>query len=240
MPHPTRTFDRDLAATRHALELARLSPGCRLLFTSSGAVYGTQPSNLQRIPEDYPGAPFTTDTHTAYGQGKRASEFLCSTYSQVYGFDAPIARLFAFVGPYLPLDENYAAGNFVRDALSGGTVRISGDGTPFRSYLYAADMAIWLWAILFRGESAAPYNVGSPDALTIRDLARAVVDAIAPGAPIEIACDPEPGAAFARYVPCTRRAQETLGLRAWIPLEEAIRRTYQWHSRVPAMAGAWA
>jgi dTDP-glucose 4,6-dehydratase len=249
--HPASIFDRDIASTRHALELASLNPGCRFLFTSSGAVYGKQPPALERIPEYYAGAPQTTDTQAVYGQAKRVSEYLCSTYSQVYGFDAMIARLFAFVGPYLPLDENYAAGNFMGDALEGGPIRISGDGTPFRSYLYAADMAIWLWTILFRGEPCAPYNVGSPHALTIQELARTIAKsaAQASGDPtplrIEIAQRPKPGEPPARYVPSTRRAETTLGLYPWIPLEEAVRRTYGWHARAsqaaaPAVAGACA
>jgi dTDP-glucose 4,6-dehydratase len=151
-----------------------------------------------------------------------------------------IARLFAFIGPYLPLNENYAAGNFLRDALSGGPIRISGDGTPLRSYLYAADLAIWLWTILFRGESAAPYNVGSPDSVTIHNLARHIADAIDPTIRIEIARPVQPGIPAARYVPCTRRAEEGLGLRAWIPLRESIRRTSQWHAGVPSLTGVCA
>ncbi len=242
---PASTFDRDIAATRHALEFARLSPGCRLLFTSSGAVYGKQPAALERIPEYYAGAPLTTDSHATYGHAKRVSEYFCATYSQVYGFDALIARLFTFVGPYLPLDENYAAGNFIGDALRGGPIRVCGDGTPYRSYLYAADLAIWLWTILFRGEASAPYNVGSPDSLTIGDLARAVVNTVAPRTKIDVAQWPQPGQPPARYVPATRRAEETLGLRVWIPLEDGIRRTYDWHARkertaAPALAGVCA
>ena len=131
--HPASTLDCDLAATRRVLELARTRGAHRLLFTSSGAVYGKQPPGLTHIPEDYPGAPATTDLASAYGQAKRISEFLCSCYSQVYGFDAVIARLFAFVGPLLPLDANYAVGNFIRDGLAGGPVQIGGDGTPYRS-----------------------------------------------------------------------------------------------------------
>ena len=109
------------------------------------------------------------------------------------GFDAVISRLFAFVGPYLPLDANYAVGNFIRDALAGGPMQIGGDGTPYRSYLYAAHMAIWLWTLLMRGESGTAYNVGSPHEISIADLARCVSKVAAPAAEIRIARRAVPG-----------------------------------------------
>ena len=228
--HPASTLDRDVAATRRVLELARTRGTRRFLFTSSGAVYGKQPPALANTPEDYPGAPLTVDPGSAYGQGKRVSEFLGTTYSQVYGFDTVIARLFAFVGPLLPLDANFAVGNFIRDAMAGGPICIGGDGTPFRSYLYAADLAAWVWTLLLRGESSTAYNVGSPHEISIADLARAVAREIAPSAEILIAQAPAPGAEASRYVPATERAAG-LGLQPWISLEEGIRRTLDWHNQ---------
>ncbi|MEO8368106.1 MAG: NAD-dependent epimerase/dehydratase family protein [Candidatus Solibacter sp.] len=226
--HPASTLDRDVAATRRVLELAATRGTRRFLFTSSGAVYGKQPPTLANTPEDYAGAPLTVDPGAAYGHAKRVSEFLCSTYSQVYGFDAVMARLFAFVGPLLPLDANFAVGNFIRDAMAGGPIRIGGDGTPFRSYLYAADLAIWVWTLLLRGEGGTAYNVGSPHAISIADLARTVVREIAPETEILTARQPVPGEPPLRYVPATERAAG-LGLHPWIPLEEGIRKARDWH-----------
>jgi len=229
--HPAATFGGDLAATERVLELARARQTARLLFTSSGAVYGEQPAQLCNIPEEYAGAPLPTDTNAVYAHGKRASEYLCASYARACGFGAAIARLFAFTGPYLPLEKNYAAGNFVRDALAGGPVRMTGDGGAYRSYLYAADLAIWLWTILFRGRSGVAYNVGSPHSVTIAELARRVVKIA--GGEIGIHVDPsaQPATVRARYVPSVQRAESELGLRVRVPLERGLRRMWDWHRR---------
>jgi dTDP-glucose 4,6-dehydratase len=226
---PAGTFDRELQGTRRVLAFARERGAARLLFTSSGAVYGRQPSELIDVPEDYSGAPPTVDAASAYGEAKRASEFLCAAYARQYGFVAVIARLFAFAGPYLPLDSNFAVGNFVRDVLGEGPIRIAGDGTPYRSYLYGADLAIWLWHLLVRAETARPYNVGSSEPISIADLARVVADVVSPAAAVEIAEQPKPGVPPSRYVPSVKRAESEFGLRPLIPLDEQIRRMYEWN-----------
>ena len=144
-----------------------------------------------------------------------------------------IARCFAFVGPHLPLDAHFAIGNFIGDALEGRTIRVNGDGTPMRSYLYAADLAIWLWTLLLRapemGASPAVFNVGSGEAVSIAELARVVAEVVNPECSVEIAREAEPGAARQQYVPRVEKVERELGLHAWVGLREAIRRTAEWH-----------
>lgn len=246
LEHPLGAFDSDVKGTQRVLEFARTHSVKRFLFTSSGAVYGTQPTELTHVSESFTGAPLTTDTRSGYGQAKRVSEFMVSMHGQTFGFDTQIARLFAFVGPRLPLDANYAVGNFIGDALRGASIKIGGDGTPYRSYLYAADMAVWLWTILLRGKSAHPYNVGSQHDLTIAELAQAVVSEIAPNTHVEIATKATVGVLPSRYVPDTTRAEAELGLRSLILVAEGIKRTAHWRrindscsSRPSTRLSAW-
>ena len=222
---PSLMFDTIVEGTRAALQFAVEASSTRFLFTSSGAVYGPQPSTLAHIPEDYSSRVEVSDSLSAYAAGKRAAEVLCADFHHQHGIDPLIARCFAFVGPGLPLDTHFAIGNFIRDALAGGPIRVGGDGTPFRSYLYAADLAIWLWTILLKGNPCYPYNVGSAEDFTIAQIADAVRDAIEPSIAIEIALERKPGASAFRYVPDTSRAREELGLAERIPLRDAIQRT---------------
>jgi dTDP-glucose 4,6-dehydratase len=232
-PSRAASFATAVAGTKRVLEFADESRARRLLFASSGAVYGPQPPDCERIPEEYAGAPSLQDVSAGYGHGKRAAEFLCAVAAAETDLAVTIARCFAFVGPLLPLDSNFAIGNFIRDALSGDRIAVQGDGTARRSYLYTADLAVWLWTILFRGESSRPYNVGSEADLSIAELASLVSDVLEPGLPVEIARSPTPGAPPARYVPATGRARSELGLGDLVRLDDAILRTARWYRDPP-------
>lgn len=233
---PLVMLDTILEGTRRTLEFAAGAGVKRFLMLSSGAVYGPQPADMERVPEDFRGAPDPADPPSAYAEGKRAAELLGSIYTQIHRLDFLIARCFAFVGPHLPLDAHFAIGNFIADCLHARPIDIRGDGTPYRSYLYAADLAIWLWTILARGESLRPYNVGSEEAVSIADLAHTVRRALGAKSRITIAQPPPPGAPIERYVPSTQRARRELRLGERIPLCEAIRRTAAWSASRPAPA----
>jgi len=212
--------------TAHVLDIARASGARRLLLTSSGAVYGPQPAHVMHVPEDFAGPLIQNDRHFAYAEAKHTAEKLCMES----GVDCVIARGFAFVGPCLPLNADFAVGNFLRDAIAGGPVIVKGDGTAMRSYLYAADLAIWLWTILTRGAAGRAFNLGSEEAISIAQLAKAVAG-FAPGVRCEIRKAPVAGAPVDRYVPSTRRAQDELGLRQCIALPEGLQRTWEFLTR---------
>jgi nucleoside-diphosphate-sugar epimerase len=228
-----RKFDTIAEGTRRTLEFARHCGARRFLMTSSGAVYGRQPADLAHVPEEYGGAPDPSDATQAGAEAKRAAEALCAVYADER-LQPTIARCFAFVGPYLPLDAQFAAGNFIGDALHGGPIRIAGDGTPYRSYLYAPDLVIWLLTILLRGQTMRPYNVGSDVCVTIAELADAVARRFAPEPTVEIATVPVSGVAPERYVPSVMRISRELGVEVTVDFDEAITRTVEWYQGRPA------
>ena len=198
--------------TERILAFARDRAIQTILFTSSGAVYGPQTAP---VAEDAPCAPTT-----AYGRGKLAAEKMLLAS----GLDVRIARCFAFTDPYLNRRIHYAIGNFIQNALDGQPIVVKGDGTPQRSYLYADDLVDGLFAILERGAPGRAYNVGSPEAISIRDLAFAVRDAL--GAPCDVQILGAPTNQPPQvYVPVTTRIERELGVRLVTPLAAAIQKS---------------
>lgn len=229
---PLELIDVIVSGTRRVLDFAARCEAQKVVFTSSGSVYGSQPAQVERLEESFCGAPDTSDPASASGQAKRLAEQLCSIAFHESGLPVKVARLFAFIGEELPLDAHFAIGNFIRDALAGRPIEVQGDGSPVRTYLYGGDLAVWLLTILERGRPNRAYNVGSDEAISIADLAQRVADHVAPGAPVRIAGRRADYAGRLRYVPSIERAKADLGLRVDTPLDEAIRRTAAWHRRI--------
>ncbi len=227
-------LDKFTTIVHGAQRVYELAAQCRcrnLLLTSSGSAYGPQPPEVTHMPETFNGAPsVTTPIASALGESKRASELLACMYAEQYGFQVKIARCFSFVGPYLQLDIHYAIGNFIREALEGKPIVVNGDGTPVRSYQYTSDLMIWLWTILFTGQSQRVYNVGSMDSISIGDLARLVSDCAGyHSGDVQVLGMAKRGGAANIYVPDTTRAMTELGLFQRVPLHDAVMKTMNFY-----------
>jgi dTDP-glucose 4,6-dehydratase len=217
--------------TRQVLEVAARSRS-RVLFLSSGAVYGRQA--VQHVAEDASTGPDPMDPRSAYGQAKRLAETLCAAATAAGDASVVVARLFTFIGPRLPLSAHFAAGNFLADAGMGRPVSVHGDGRAVRSYLYAGDFPEWAWALLARGEGGRAYNVGSAQAVTIAELAAKVAEAVTPATTIEILGTPSAGTAD-RYVPDVARAAHELGVEPRTGLVSAIEKSLHWLCKTGAL-----
>jgi nucleoside-diphosphate-sugar epimerase len=225
---PDLMFDTIVAGTRNVLGLAARAGATRALLTSSGAVYGPQPPDVARLDE----RRRTSDplaVPNAYAEGKRAAERIATEVASERGLETAIARCFAFVGPHMPFDAHFAVGNFIRDALEGDAIVVAGDGTSARSYLYMTDLVVWLLTMLVEAPAKTPYNVGSPDAITVGDLARRCAATAHRVAGRNVAVHIENRArGGASYVPAIDRAGRELGLVASVGLDDAIERTMTW------------
>jgi dTDP-glucose 4,6-dehydratase len=197
------SLDVAIEGTQRVLDFAQACGAERVLYLSSGAVYRQDAEEPKK----------------SYGEGKRAAEALCAAANTEGGLQVIIAKLFAFVGPYLPLDKHYAIGNFIGEALKGGPIRVVGGENVWRSYLYASDLVIVLWYLLMTGESRETYHVGSPIAISISDLADLVGKIC--GVEVEHIAAEQPED---RYYPGPGHAPS-------VPLAEAIEKTVAWHRR---------
>lgn len=212
----TAIVERCLQDSANLLGFAKAAGVRRMLYASSGAVYGHQPRAVERLAEGFP-ADMTSVS--SYGQLKRRTEalFLAS------GCSCVITRGFAFLGPYLPLTDKFAAGSFLRDALAGGPIRIRGDGSQLRSYLYGADLAVWLVALLACGQPGRAYNIGSDQAVSLRNLANRLAAAMPH--PCSVVAGGAPVVGAERYIPDIGLARSELGLGVAIGLDAAVTRS---------------
>lgn len=200
----------------------------RTLLISSGAVYGKTPPELSEIPETYIGSIDFRSPGSAYAEGKRCAELMCVLASQSGEMQVPVARCFAMIGPYVPLDKHFAIGNFIGAALRSEPIIIEGDGTPERSYLYMSDVIARLLILLLDGKSDA-YNVGGRDPISIKDLALKVGTVVNAECSIEVKGKALHGAHANRYIPSVKYFDSTWSLPESVSIEEAIRKTAQWY-----------
>jgi nucleoside-diphosphate-sugar epimerase len=221
--HPDLMLSNIINGTQRVLAFAKECGVERILHTSSGAVYGRQPLDIDHISESFCGGPDSTDPASAYAEGKRVSELMGSIFSDQTGVDFINARCFAFVGPYQPMDAHFAIGNFIQNGLNGEDILIKGDGTPRRSYLYASDLVIWLLKILTHGQNKKAYNVGSDEYLSIQEVAQKVSKVFSE-MNIEIQEVADAGQRPARYVPNINKAKEELQLKVNIDPDLAIKK----------------
>lgn len=174
LQHMTTAYE----GTRRMLEMAREQHSLSLLLLSSGAVYGLgHTANTAPFVEQENGADDYLQEPHVYALCKYFEETYTAAYGKKYGIRIPIARLFSFMGKYMPLHQRQALSSFINDVQNDRDIVIQGDGTAVRSYLYAADMVVWLLALLVRGEHGTPYNVGSDEPVAISELAERVVAA---------------------------------------------------------------
>lgn len=212
--------------TTNVLKAAK-EKGCqKFLLLSSGAVYGRQPLNISCLSESYIGGVDLASPQSAYSLGKQVSEWLAQQFSDDQ-MEVKVARCFAFVGPYLPLDKHFAIGNFIKSALLGRNIDILGDGTPIRTYLYSSDLCHQLLKILLDANSGSVWNVGGAELISIKQLAELVSEELNPD--IKINIHKPPMGLIEKYVPDLKKITTELMVKPGVNLRAAIKKTAEWN-----------
>lgn len=195
----------------------------KFILPSSGAVYGAQPPSLARIPENLEFSE-TVGELTQYANFKKKSEEIliaATTKELVQGYSP---RMFTFFGPRLPLDGQFAIGNFMKDGKSGTNIKINGNSQSKRSYLYMADAIIWLLRMT-ENLPISNLHIGSDDITSIEGLAKVVSQKFEVGYELSRSSR---NVALSNYVPETFRSQKSLNISEKISLQEGLNRWDQW------------
>ncbi len=229
---PNTMFQLIVQGMENVIEFAsRHTVPPKILFTSSGAVYGEVSSSVDNIPEDFPIPSASIEFSSAYAEGKRRAESMLRDATVRGHCEGIIARLFAFSGEHLPRDRHFAIGNFVESAITLKKIIVRSDGSSIRSYLDEQDMAQWLFSIAEHGAPSKIYHVGSERAISIRDLAFLVSERCemltGESIPVEILGQTSQLDGVSRYVPSTLRTRLELGLAETRNLESSIDKMLQ-------------
>jgi nucleoside-diphosphate-sugar epimerase len=227
---PLKTIGVIVNGTNTILECATRLPDLKkFLNISSGLVYGSQPWEMDAIPESFFGNLDCGSVSSAYPEAKRLGETLCAVYRNQHRLPIVNVRPFAFIGPYQLLDRPWAVNNFIRDSLLGGPIRILGDGETVRSYMYPSDMAFWILSILVNGAVGSSYNVGSPCGLTLQHLAEKIAICFSNRPKVISHISHDDKLRRNKFVPDVSLANNALGLSLKVDLDSAIRRTILWN-----------
>jgi dTDP-glucose 4,6-dehydratase len=220
--YPIETLRVGSAGTLHALGLAR-EKGARFVLASTSEVYGDPLEHPQR--ETYWGNVNPVGPRSVYDEAKRFAESLTTAYRHSRGTDTGIVRIFNTYGPRMRPFDGRAIPTFIRQALLGEPMTITGDGTQTRSICYVDDTVAGILAMADSGFSG-PVNIGNPDELTMLELAELVRSLAGSSSPITFIDRPADDPMVRR--PDTTLAAERLGWRAVVPAAEGLRRTIDW------------
>lgn len=223
---PLKERQNILAGVLNYCKLARIfHQKSKILYVSSGAVYGTQPPELEMISESYQflDAEDIPEGKRDYACAKRDAEKVFVELGES-GLNVSVARCFAFVGQWLPLDQHFAIGNFIADGLSGRNINVKANHRVYRSYMHADDLVEWLMAIASASSSKCPvWNVGSEENILIDELAHVVGRYCeVTNAKSNYLIDK-----IDRYVPSTENARRDLGVVIKLNLSTAISKTIE-------------
>ena len=171
--HPVEVMMANFIGTQNLLEYGRNHHLKRMLYISSGEVYGE--GDGREFEEDYSGYVNPMAARSCYPSSKRAAETLCASYGVEHGLDVVVARPCHVYGPNFTENDNRVYAQFIRNILRGEDIMMKSTGEQFRSWCYVVDCVSALLFILFKGHSNEAYNIADGESnIRIKELAEIV------------------------------------------------------------------
>lgn len=226
---PLRVQQTIVIGASNALDAAnQLKKLERFILVSSGLANGI-PNRPGAVAENDCFPILAGQLHNGYIDSKRESENLAAIYRSQFRLPISVMRPFTFVGPYQQLDRPWAINSFLNDAIIGREIRVQGDGSARRSYLYGSDAAWWVLAGLVKGENGAVYNIGGPCPVTHNELISLIREKSSSKLRLSFQNSTIPVRQQDDLFPDTNLVSRHLGVTQTCLLKHAIDRTWDWN-----------
>jgi UDP-glucose 4-epimerase len=226
---PTLAIEVNTLGTSRVLEAARRAEAGRVVLASTVWVYAA--SSELEVDEDTLFDP-NTDRHL-YVTSKVAAEMACRDYHTLYGRPFTILRYGIPYGPRMR--DNCVVAAFMKRAMRGETLKIDGDGSQHRFFVYVEDLAQAHVKALDDVAVNRTYNIEGAVPVSIREIAESVTSLVGTG---NVEFGPaRPGDLKARTVSSVR-ARDELGWAPTTSFAEGLQRTLAWYQDQSAAEAA--
>ena len=226
--HPGSLFRDNVAIGTNVLEAARKAEVERFLVVSSACVYPRDcaiPTPESEGTRDVP-----EKTNEGYGWAKRMAEYLGRAYAEEYGMQVAIARPYNAYGPRDHFDpaRSHVIAALVKRVCDGESpLKVWGDGSTTRSFLFVEDFARGLLEVAEKYPEADPLNIGADDEISVRDLAELILK-LAGSRSALIFDKSKPSGQPRRHCDVTK-AKAAIGFSARVALPEGLAKTIDWY-----------
>lgn len=147
----------------------------RLLFISSGEIYGQGSIEIEEFTEEYRGYIDNMQLRAGYPISKQAAENLCVSYTEQYDIESIVVRPCHIYGPTITTNDSRAFAQFLRNGIKGENIIMKSKGEQIRSYCYVVDCASAILYALLNGSNRNAYNIANPESvITIYELAKLI------------------------------------------------------------------
>lgn len=219
--HPVYTTALNVIGTAHIMEAARINGAKRVYLASTVWVYNGAPDGK---PADET-VPFYLDgAGHIYTSTKMAAEMVCHNYQQLYQVPFTVLRYGIPYGPRMR--EELLIPVFLKKALNGQALTVSGKGDQYRNFVYVRDMAEAHVLAMKDAAANQTYNLEGRRKVTVLEVAEGIKKLV--GDQVKIEFTPERPGDFGGKEISAEKARQELGWQPSLEFEDGLRRTVEW------------